>query len=238
MRHDPPVVVLVRPQLGENIGAAARAMLNCGLDRMRIVAPRDGWPNADAYPSASGADAVLDAAAVFDDLDAALADRRRVYATTARPRDLALPVVDPRAAAGAMAVEGASAILFGAERSGLDNDEVARAHVVIEAPLNPGFTSLNLAQAVLLVAWEWRMAAEFGASARDEDEPRATAAERDGLFGHLTGELKTRGFFKSSEKGPRVLRNLRALIARADPSAQEVRTLRGIVKCLADRQPR
>ena len=140
--------------------------------------------------------------------------------------------------AAAMAAEGASAILFGAERSGLDNDEVARAHVVVEAPLNPGFTSLNLAQAVLLVAWEWRMAAGLTAGAPGEDQPRATAAERDGLFGHLTAELRTRGFFKSPEKGPRVLRNLRALIARADPSAQEVRTLRGIVKCLTDRPPR
>ncbi|MEM6490654.1 MAG: RNA methyltransferase [Pseudomonadota bacterium] len=230
-----PVVVLVRPQLGENIGACARAMLNCGLTTMRVVAPRDGWPNADAYPPAAGADAILDDAEVFDDLAAALADRRRVYATTARPRDLSLPVLDPRKAATAFAREADCAILFGAERSGLDNEEVAAADAIIEAPLNPDFMSLNLAQAVLLVAWEWRMAAGVADDRAAPLEAAATAAERAGLYAHLAQALDARGFFKSAEKRPRVLRNLRALMARARPTAQETRTLRGIVTCLTER---
>lgn len=151
-----PAIVLVRPQLGENIGKAARAMLNFGLTDLRLVAPRDGWPNPDAGPSASGADEVLANARVYATVQEAIADCHHVYATTVRKRDLWKPVVTPEAAAAEMRARGTlqQAILFGAERSGLETDEVAIAHAILTVPVNPAFTSLNLAQAVLLVAYE------------------------------------------------------------------------------------
>ena len=152
----PPVVVLVRPQLGENIGACARAMLNFGLTELRLVAPRDGWPNPDAGPSAAGADAVLAEAQVHDSLAAAVADCTFIYATTVRHRGMTKPVVTPRAAATATRQRaGRTAILFGAERSGLESDDVALAHAILTVPVNPAFKSLNLAQAVILTAYEW-----------------------------------------------------------------------------------
>ena len=154
-REGGPVVILVEPQLGENIGACARAMLNCGLTEMRIVNPRDGWPNEKAVANASGADSVLDRAALFDTVADAIADLQRVYATTARRRDMLKPVMTPRAAAREIVAEGKrgerTGVLFGAERKGLHNDDVVLAHTIIEAPLNPAFASLNLAMAVLLV---------------------------------------------------------------------------------------
>ena len=155
----PPAIVLVRPQLGENIGMAARAMLNCGLDELRLVAPRDGWPNPAARAAAAGADAVIDGARVFDTAAEAVADLQLVLAATARRRDVEKPVHRPREAARLLRDTGARAgVLFGPERSGLDNDEVGLAAAIVEAPLNPDFPSLNLAQAVFLMAWEWRMA--------------------------------------------------------------------------------
>ena len=233
-----PIILLARPQMGENIGAVARAMLNCGLTALRLIAPRDGWPNPAAWPMAAGADAILEAATVYEDTPAACADLHRVYATTARPRDMPKPVLDPRDAATSRrraAAEGARCgLLFGAERSGLDNDEVAAADAVVTAPLNPDFSSLNIAQAVLLAAWEWRMADPPPPAA---PIPRARHAEMAGLFAHLEGALDARGFFKSREKKPRMIRNLRALLQRADLSEQEVRTLRGVVACLTDRRP-
>lgn len=224
--------------MGENIGAVARAMLNCGLTELRLIAPRDGWPNPAAWPMAAGADAILDAVTVFDDTAAACADLNRVYATTARPRDMPKPVLDPRAAAAVLrreAAEGARCgLLFGAERSGLDNDEVAAADAVVTAPLNPDFSSLNIAQAVLLSAWEWRMADPPPPA---DPVPRATHEEMGGLFTHLETALEARGFFKTLEKKPKMVRNLRALFQRADLSDQEVRTLRGVIACLIDRRP-
>ena len=161
---DGPVVILVDPQLGENIGTAARAMLNCGLGRLRLVRPRDGWPSDRAVAAASGADAVLDGATLFDTTAAAIADLEQVYATTARPREMIKPVMTPRRAAAEMraAIGGGRpvGILFGPERTGLLNDDLALADTLISVPLNPAYSSLNLAQAVLLVAYEWAQAGD------------------------------------------------------------------------------
>ena len=249
---DQPVIILDHPQLGENIGFAARAMLNCGLVRLRIVKPRGGWPNDRALASAAGATSVLEAAQIFDDLGQATADLTRLYATTARPRDMRKSVLAPRAAAGemtaAIADGGRVGILFGRERTGLENDDVSRADAIVEVPLNPEFSSLNLAQAVLLVAYEWRLAALGAASigtalgaattgtARMGGGEAAPASHGDlaGLFAHLEQELDKVGFFWPAEKAPRMARNLRSLLLRANLSEQEVRTLRGVVKALAE----
>src|SRR5688500_7657251 len=156
MSGEPPIIVLVRPQLGQNIGKAARAMLNFGLTELRLVAPRDGWPNPDAGPAASGADAVLASAVVYDSVHAAIANCSSVFASTVRRRDLIMPVLTPTAAAEQITASSAqSAILFGPERSGLETDEVALANAIVTVPINPEFASLNLAQAVILLAYEW-----------------------------------------------------------------------------------
>jgi tRNA/rRNA methyltransferase len=233
-----PVVVLVDPQLGENIGTAARAMLNGGLDELRLVRPRDGWPNAKAVSSAVGAAAVVERAQLFETTQAAIADCHRVYATTARRRDMTKPVLSPRRAAAEMrqAVGRGErcAVLFGPERRGLTNDDIALADAGIEAALNPAFQSLNLAQAVLLVAYEWFVA--------DSDAPGrelvlgttrpATKDELQGFFDHLEGELDRCGFLKVKEKRPSMVRNIRNMFQRAELTEQEVRTLRGIVSGL------
>jgi tRNA/rRNA methyltransferase len=237
-----PVVILVEPQLGENIGAAARAMLNCGLTELRIVRPRDGWPNEKAVASSSGATSVLDAAGLYDGTAAAVGDLNAVYATTARRRDMLKEVVTPRrAAAEILAAEAQGervGILFGAERKGL-------ADKIIEAPLNPGFASLNLAQAVLLVAWEWRMArlVAAGGGAQEayipgtEDAggptPRASREDLFRLFEHLEGELDAAGFLHPPHKRPTMVRNLRTILHRAQLTEPEVRTLRGVVADLS-----
>ena len=232
-----PAVILVVPQLGENIGMAARAMLNCGLTDLRLVRPRDGWPSDPARAASSGADIVIDNVRVFETTEAALADRTLVYATTARDRAMTKRVLTPEAAAHEMRErqtgEGAKiGILFGGEAKGLNNDDVALADHVITAPLNPGFSSLNLAQAVLLVSWEWRKqtldvpAVELRI---DEDTRPATKQEMVGLFEHLEGALDVTGFFHVVEKRPIMARNLRNILSRAAPTEQEVRTLRGVI---------
>lgn len=240
-----PVVILDQPQLGENIGFAARAMLNCGLVHLRLVAPREEWPNERAVAAAAGATTVLDAARVHDDLLAATADVSRLYATTARPRGMRKPVLTAREAADDMvataAAGGRIGILFGRERTGLDNEAVSRADVIIEVPLNPEFSSLNLGQAVLLVGYEWRMAAVGlgGARLGGPEAPAATHKELDALFAHLERELEAVHHFHPPEKAPKMVRNLRALFLRADLSSQEVRSLRGIIKALTgSRGPR
>ncbi len=236
-----PEIILVRPQIGENIGTAARAMLNCGLTRLRLVKPREAWPNEKAVAASSGATAVLDGAKLFPTTREAVADLTRLYATTARPRDMVKPVFSPRAAAREMraciAGGGRVGILFGAERSGLENDDVALADAIIEVPMNPDFSSLNLAQAVLICAYEWRLAepADDAAGAR-RGRPRARPAAKEelvGLFEHLEAELDRAGFLYPPEKRPRMVRNIRNLFARADLTEQEVKTLRGIVASLA-----
>ncbi len=237
---DQPIVILDHPQLGENIGFAARAMLNCGLVHLRVVAPREGFPNDRAIAAAAGATSVLEAARVFDTLAEATADLTRVYATTGRPRDMRKPVFTARSGAadivGTIARGGKVGIVYGRERTGLENDDISRADAIIEVPLNPEFPSLNLAQAVLLTAYEWRVAAlGEGEPVRTggPESPPASAGEMASLFEHLEGELDQAGFFFPPEKAPRMVRNLRSLLLRAELSAQEVRTLRGVVKALS-----
>jgi tRNA/rRNA methyltransferase len=236
-----PVIVLVRPQLGENIGTAARAMANFGLAEMRIVAPRDGWPSDRARSAASGADRVVDAAALYDSTEDAVADLTLVLATTARPRGMVKPVETPASATRAMAAAraggGRAGVLFGPERTGLSNDEVALADAILSVPVNPAFASLNLAQAVLLVGYEWfnREGAGIGAA---PDLPMAhtrpaSKAELIGLFEHLERELDASGFLRPPEKRPSMVRNLRGILQRARLTEQDVRTLRGVVASLA-----
>jgi tRNA/rRNA methyltransferase len=243
-----PVVVLVEPQLGENIGAAARAMWNFALDDLRLVAPRDGWPSDKAVAMASGATPVLDRVRVFDSVEEAVADLHFVYATTARPRDMLKGVESPAAAATAMAARAARGervgVLFGRERAGLTNEEVALADAVLTFPTNPEFSSLNIAQAVLIVGYAWFTAAngpEEGEPAAGVDEPRAQPATREeifALFEHLEGELDAVGFFKPPEKRPAMVRNLRNLLHRAGLMEQDVRSLRGVVAALGRRHLR
>ncbi len=238
-----PVVVLVRPQLGENIGAACRAMLNFGIERLRVVAPRDGWPNPDAVAMASGAGRVLDGACVFDDIEAALADLNYVFATTARRRDLTKEVLDIRAAmtrAVGLAREGQRVgLLFGPERSGLVNAEIARANAVVTVPVNPEFPSLNLAQAVLLLAYEWRSEAVKTAtgSACSPEDPRATQGEVRILVDRIEESLAERGFFRPETKADGMKLNLRNLFSRLQFTDRDVRLLHGVVRSLSGRAP-
>ncbi len=229
-----PAIILVRPQLGENIGKAARAMGNFGLDDLRLVAPRDGWPNPDAVPSAAGADRILDSARVFESVEEAIADCHVVFATTARRRDMIKPETTPREAAADMNSHGRVGVLFGAEAAGLSNDEVVLASTVITFPCNPDFSSFNLAQAVLLVAYEW-----FLGGAEDDHtlfQEATEPAPREELIGFLTqleDELDQSGFLRPPEKRPQMVRNIRNIFTRTPMADQEVRTLRGIVKSLA-----
>jgi len=234
-----PAIILVEPQLGDNIGAAARAMLNCGLMDMRLVRPRDGWPNPRAEAMASGAVAVLDRARVFESTADAAADLDLVLATTARERDMAKTVLTPRQASARMAGHvsggGKAGILFGPERAGLVNDDVVLADAVINVPLNPSFSSLNLAQAVLLVGYEWYQTG--GVEITDEgwgDAPPATIQEREYFYGRLEDELETAGFLFPPNLAPTIRRNLRNLFNRAHPTDQEVRTLHGVLSALVN----
>lgn len=237
-----PAVILVAPQLGENIGTAARAMLNCGLTELRLVAPRDGWPSEKARAAASGADVVIDGARVFDRLEDALADCTLVYATTVRERGMVKPVVTPRRAAAemraAIAAGNRVGLLFGPERMGLTNDDVSLADTIITAPLNPAFGSLNLAQAVLLVGYEWFQAGD-ATPPRDLPYGHSVPATREELlrlFAHLEQELDAGGFFRTEDKRPSMIRNIRAIFERPALSDQEVRTLHGIITALSGRR--
>jgi tRNA/rRNA methyltransferase len=234
-----PVVVLVRPQLAENVGTTARAMANGGLFHLRLVAPRDGWPQERAWRSASGADRILEAATVFDTVDAAVADLHRVFATCPRPRHIVKPVLTARGAAAEMREITRRAlrvgILFGPERAGLDNEDMARADALVRYPLNPGFMSLNLAQAVMIMAYEWWLA-EDGTPPRElmTNETRvATKGELENLLGHLVRELDACGFLRNEQKRPGMVRNLRHLFERGEVTEQELRTLHGVVTELA-----
>ena len=228
-----PVIVLVRPQLGENIGKAARAMLNFGLTELRLVTPRDGWPNPSAGPAASGADVILERAAVFDSVAAAVADCGHVYATTVRKRGVTKPVLTPEAAGLAIRREpGRSAILFGPERSGLETDDVALARTIITAPINPEFGSLNLAQAVILVAYEWSKGEALAQPPEVAIEPPAPQEELEGMMAQLDALLGTTGFFFPPDRVVTVRRTLRTLLTKPGWSSQEVRTLRGVLSAL------
>jgi tRNA/rRNA methyltransferase len=233
-----PCVILSQPQLAENIGAVARVMANFGLEDLRLVAPRDGWPQERAWASASGANWPLDGAKVFGTLQEACADLQRLYATTARPREVQLPVITPREAAGQLhqAVDEGltTGILFGGERAGLETQDIALCQAIITIPIDPRFRSLNLAQAVAINAYEWRTAqADRPPPAFREGPPPADQAMLAGLYDHLEGELDLAGFFHPPEKRPSMTRNLRAIFARALLNDQEVRTLRGVITALS-----
>ncbi len=235
-----PAIVLVRPQMGENIGAAARAMMNFALDEMRLVAPRDGWPNPKAYSLASRADRILDEARLVAHTGEAIADCHRVYAMTARRRDMFKPAMTPREAVAdiraALAGGQRAAVLFGAEKSGLDNDDVVLADTIIHIPANPAFSSLNLGQAVLLFAYEWFHAGFTPEPPRPLSGHMAPASKEElmHLFNHLETELEDADFFAAvPDKRPVMIRNIRNLFQRANLAEQDVRTLRGIIKALS-----
>ncbi|MEL6485603.1 MAG: RNA methyltransferase [Pseudomonadota bacterium] len=245
MSANTPVIVLVRPQLGENIGKAARAMLNFGLTELRLVSPRDGWPNPSAGPSAAGADIVLDQAQVFETTAEAVADCQHVYATTVRKRGVTKPVVGADEAGRLIHAEaGKHAILFGPERSGLETEDVALARHILTVPINPEFGSLNLAQAVILVAYEWsRIGRERSASdlvqptLEEETLPPAPQDELDGLITHLERLLEPRGYFLPEPRTEATRRTLRSVLTKPGWNHLEVRTLRGILSTL-ERPPR
>ena len=228
-----PIVVLVRPQLGENIGKAARAMLNFGLTELRLVTPRDGWPNPSAGPAAAGADTVLDKARLFETTAEAVADCAHVFATTVRKRGVTKPVVTPEAAAREIAsAKGRSAILFGPERSGLETHDVALARRILTVPINPEFGSLNLAQAVILCAYEWSKTREMVQPTAEELLPPAPQEELDGLLAHLTRMLEPKGYFRPETRAEATRRTLRSVLTRPGWNHLEIRTLRGVLSSL------
>ncbi|HEX7389808.1 MAG TPA: RNA methyltransferase [Acidiphilium sp.] len=233
-----PVVVLVRPQLAENIGSVARAMGNGGLFHLRLVAPRDGWPQDRAFRTASGADRILESAGVYETVADAVADLHRVFATCPRPRHIVKPLLTARGAAAELREIGTrglrTGILFGPERAGLDNDDIACADSLVRYSLNPGFMSLNLAQAVMVMAYEWWVAGEA--------EPRrlqthkthvATKGELENFLSHLIAECDASGFLRNAPKRPGMVRNIRHFFQRGEVTEQELRTLHGIVAELA-----
>jgi tRNA/rRNA methyltransferase len=234
-----PVVILVRPQLADNVGACARAMANGGLFHLRLVAPRDGWPQEKAWRTASGADRILDAATVHDTVADATADLHRVFATCPRPRHIVKPVLTARGAAAELRAitdrDLRAGLLFGPERAGLDNDDMAAADALIRYPLNPAFMSLNLAQAVMIMAYEWWTAC-------DDTPPRslmtnetqiATKGKLDNFLAHLVDQLDACGFLRNLPKRPGMIRNLRHFFQRGEVTEQELRTLHGVVTELA-----
>jgi TrmH family RNA methyltransferase len=234
-----PVVILVRPQLADNIGACARAMGNGGLFHLRLVAPRDGWPQPKAWRNASGADRILDAATVHDSVAGAVADLQHVFATCPRPRHIVKPVLTARGAAAELRAicdrDLRCGLLFGPERAGLDNDDMAQADALVRYPLNPGFMSLNLAQAVMVLAYEWWMAGDATPPrALMTNETRvATKAELENFLGHLVDQLDACGFLRNLPKRPGMVRNIRHLFQRGEVTEQELRTLHGVVTELA-----
>lgn len=236
-----PAIVLVEPQLGENIGAVARVMLNFGLTDLRLVAPRDGWPNEKAATMASGAARVVERAQVAATTPEALSASQFVAAMTARPRESLTPVMTPEEAARAMKARidrgEECALLLGPERTGLSNDDVARADVIVSIPVNPAFASLNLAQAACVFAYEWARAEGCKAAPSDlEVATPATREEFEGLIAHLFAELDRQRYFYPEEKRPIQQRKLRAALIRAGLTEGEVRTLRGVIKALTDRR--
>ena len=236
---DQPAIVLVRPQLGENIGKAARAMLNFGLTDLRLVAPRDGWPNPSAGPAAAGADVVLERAQVFDSLAEAVADCAHVYATTVRKRGVTKPVLTPEAAARAVHREiGRSAYVFGPERSGLETEDVALARAIITVPINPEFGSLNLAQAVILCAYEWSKSAGLVQPTVEDLLPLAPQEELEGMIGQLEAMLDARNYFFPPARAEATRLTLRTVLTKPGWNHLEVRTIRGILSTLEKRSPK
>ncbi len=228
-----PVIVLVRPQLGQNIGKAARAMLNFGLSELRLVAPRDGWPNPEAGPAASGADIVLERAQLFETVEEAIADCSQVFASTVRRRDLVMPVVGPEEMAERISSSGErSAILFGPERSGLETEEVALANAIVTVPINPEFASLNLAQAVILLAYEWSRRSDLAQPTVKDVEPPAPHGDLEGLIGQLNDELEAKGYFHPPSRTQSTKNTLRTIFTKTCWSSREVKAVRGIIRAL------
>jgi tRNA/rRNA methyltransferase len=235
-----PAIILVEPQLGENIGMAARAMGNFALSRLRIVNPRDGWPNVAAQRAAAGADHILERVELFDTVEQAVADLDLLFATTARAHDQAKPVLAPEAAAreivGHISGGGRTGILFGRERWGLTNDEVARANRIVTFPVNPGFASLNLAQAVLLMGYEWFKLSTAGELpfAMPERSERASQHQTEAFFENLVRELDRVEFLRPAEKRETMLVNLRNIFFRMEPTKQDMHTLHGVIMAIAE----
>jgi tRNA/rRNA methyltransferase len=230
-----PVIVLVRPQLGQNIGKAARAMLNFGLTDLRLVAPRDGWPNPDAGPSASGADVVLERARVFATVQDAIADCSLVFASTVRRRDLVMPVIGPEEMADEIAgAAQRSAILFGPERSGLETDEVALARAIVTVPINPEFASLNLAQAVILLAYEWSKRSILAQPPAKDVEAPAPQGELEGLIQQLDQALVEKGYFHPPSRTESTRNTIRTIFTKSGWSSREVKAVRGIIRALVN----
>lgn len=228
-----PVIVLVRPQLGQNIGKVARAMLNFGMVELRLVEPRDGWPNPSAGPAAAGADIVLERAQIHASTAEAVADCSHVFATTVRKRGVTKPVLTPEAAIRTIAGEqGRSAILFGPERSGLDMNDVALARAIITVPINPEFGSLNLAQAVILCAYEWSKTRSLSQPPLEDHLPPAPQAELDGLIGHFEAMLEPKGYFEPAIRADVTRRTLRTVLTKPRWNHLEIRTLRGVLTTL------
>ncbi|MET3661244.1 RNA methyltransferase [Aquamicrobium ahrensii] len=240
-----PVIILVEPQLGENIGMVARAMANFGLTELRLVNPRDGWPSEKARAAASKADHVIDAVRVFDDLPSAIADLNFIFATTARARDGFKPVRGPVEAGRTLRARceagQRTGIFFGRERFGLNNDEVGLADEIVTFPVDPGFASLNIAQAVLLMSYEWMKSGfedETRTNFRGPDMPPATRDELLGLFSHLEAALEVRGYFRPPEKKAKMVDNLRSVLTRAGFAGPELRVLRGVITSLDRYSPK
>ena len=239
---DQPAFILVEPQMGENIGAAARAMWNFGLEEMRLVAPRDGWPNERAEAMAASATHVLAGAALFGTTREAVADLTTLYATTARPREITKTVFTPEAAAADMRARIAAGervgVLFGRERTGLENADIERARAIVTVPVNPAFPSLNLGQCCLLMGYEWRKSADATPLETFDpgEEGMAASGDVDRLLDYLEGELDESGFFWPEHKRPSMLATLRGLFHRLPLSAADLRVLWGVSRSLAARR--
>ncbi len=236
-----PAVILIDPQMGENIGACARAMLNCGLSDLRLVRPRDGWPNERAEATSSGALEKMPPVNVYEKTEDALKDFNFVLATTARPRDMVKPVFDAAQAAAESAKRSMNgqkcAFLFGAERTGLTNEDIALSHGIITIPLNPGFTSLNIAQAVLLVSYEWSKHDLSAASTEIPAENLPAPHEKmHDLFVRFETELESGHFFRTDGQKPIMIRNLRNMLTRAEMTEQEIRTFHGVISALTGKK--
>ena len=234
----PPAVILSMPQMAENIGAVARVMANFGLSDLRLVNPRDGWPQERAWSLASGAEWPLNAARVFGSVAEAISDLQLVFATTARPRELQLPILTPRTAAADLAAASGRGervgLLFGGERAGLETADIALCQAVVTIPIDPRFRSLNLGQAVAINAYEWWLTvADTAPAIFRELSPTADGAAMMGLYEHFERELGAAGFFHPPDKRPSMVQNLRSALAKARLSEQEVRTFRGVVTALS-----
>jgi tRNA/rRNA methyltransferase len=238
--NNPPAVILVRPQMGENIGAVARAMSNFGLEELRIVAPRDGWPNPKAVEMAAGAEPIIANAQIYPDFVSSLYDVQLAFATTARPRDMEKRVLEPRAALAEVAGECAQgrkvALVFGPERTGLENEEVNRCDTLITIPTSEANRSINLAQCSVLVAYEWMYAGRKPDAVVRDLPDIAPHAEWEGLFGQLEDYLDAADYFRVAHKKPSMMQNLRAMLLRSRMSSQEVRTYRGMLRALWERR--